>query len=765
MSAEGRRIQVRGTVQGVGFRPWVWRLATGLGVTGAVKNGAAGVTIDAFGETGVLDRLLGHLMSEAPPAARVSEVSWRPIPAEARPGFVIEHSEHGGAVRAAIPPDLATCPTCLAEVGDPGDRRHGYAFTNCTDCGPRFTIALGVPYDRPATTMAPFEMCPACRAEYEDPASRRFHAQPNACPTCGPTLEVRSAAGAPVVWAEPLWTAARALESGRIVGVKGLGGYHLACDATDEAAVKTLRRRKHREEKPFAVMVATVADAEALAEVDAAERALLESPARPIVLCRTRPGAALAPSVAPDSARVGLMLPYTPLHHLLLREVGRPLVMTSGNLSDAPTVFRDDDALTELAPVVDLFLLHDREIAARADDSVAMVIGGTPTVMRRSRGYVPAPIRLAREVARPILAVGGQLKNTFCLAAGDQAILGPHIGDLDSLEAFESFQDQIGRLARFLGLEPEVVAHDLHPGYLSTRHAEGQAGLVRVPVQHHHAHVMSCMAEHHLEGEVLGVAYDGTGAGDDGTAWGGELLLASAEGYRRLATFRPIRLAGGEQAIREPWRLALSLLDDAYDGAPPLDALALFDLLPPKSVQAVRSVLADGAYTVESHGVGRYFDALASLGLVRPRAAYEGQLALAWDQVADPAETGRYLFALDLTTDPWTVDLRPLVRQAVSDLLSGRGAAVVSARFHETLAHATVGLVEAAAERHGFRPVVLTGGCFQNPRLAVSVARSLQGDGLQVFRHGEVPPGDGGLALGQVLVADAVVRRAPHAKE
>jgi hydrogenase maturation protein HypF len=741
----------------VGFRPWVYRLAREQGIGGRVRNDAAGVLIDAFGTPPSLDAFLLSLAVQPPAAADISDVRWQPIPAEPATEFVIATTEAAAARAVAIPPDLATCARCAAEVADPADRRFGYAFTNCTDCGPRFTIAREVPYDRPATTMAVFEMCPDCRREYEDPGDRRFHAQPNACPVCGPRLRLLGADGTELRGDDPIQVAARALAADLVVAVKGIGGFHLACDATSELAVTRLRARKRREEKPFAVMVADLPAAERLADLEPEERALLAAVERPIVLVRRREATPLADAVAPRNPRVGLLLPYSPLHHLLLEAARRPLVMTSGNLAEEPIAQRNGEALARLRGVADLFLVHDREIATRCDDSVAQVVAGRPQVMRRSRGWVPRPVRLRRPVEAPVLACGAHLKNACCVAAGDAAHLGPHVGDLDSPETLAAFAAAVGTMERLLRVVPEVVAHDLHPQYGSTVYARRRAGAAAIGVQHHHAHVASALAEHGLDGPVLGLAWDGTGHGTDGVAWGSELLLADAAGFRRLATFRPLRLPGGDRAVAQPWRLALAVLDDAFDGEPPLGALPLFAAVPARRLAQVRRMAAAGLQSPWAHGLGRWFDALGALVLDRPESRYEGQVALAWNLAADPAETRHYPFSVEETAEPWQVDLRPLVRAAVGDLLAGRAAATIAAKFHNTIAAAGADLVRAAAARHGRLPVVLTGGCFQNALLADLVLAKLGAD-FQVLLHGTVPPGDGGIALGQVLVADAIAR-------
>lgn len=757
MMLEGRRIAIRGVVQGVGFRPWVYRLAQEEGIAGRVRNDASGVTIEAFGFEPALDTFLRRLESAPPPAADIQTVQWESIPVEPARDFVIVGSRQAHERQVCIPPDLAPCPQCLRDIADPRNRRYRYPFTNCTNCGPRFTIARGVPYDRPATTMAPFRMCPACEREYASVEDRRFHAEPNACPLCGPQLRVLSAHGHDLACDDAIRSAKRALDAGLIVAIKGVGGFHLACDATSGVAVRRLRALKHRDEKPFAVMIRDVAAAEQLAWLGEAERGLLTAVERPIVLVPRRNGG-VAEEVAPRNPLLGLLLPYSPLHQLLLAETDRPLVMTSANLAEEPIVSRNDEALERLGGIADLFVVHDRDIATRCDDSVARVIAGRPVVLRRSRGYVPRPVLIRRGFERPVLACGAQLKNTFCIGVGTSAHLGPHIGDLENLETSQSFEEAIARMQRFLGVEPEVIAHDLHPEYLSTAYALRRPEAIKIGVQHHHAHVASAMAEHGLEGPVLGVAYDGTGWGTDGTAWGGELLFADYAGFERLATIRPLALAGGDAAIRQPWRAALALLEDAFAGAPPLDDLPLFRALPQPDVVVVRRMIAQAVNTPLAHGLGRYFDALGALVLNRRESHYEGQTALEWNLIADPDEHRRYTFVVDTQATPWTLDLRPLVREAVSDLTARLPAAGISARFHNTVVAATVELVRAAARRVGNVPVVLTGGCFQNARLAEGVLAALSSD-CTVYLHSQVPPGDGGIALGQALVADALARR------
>lgn len=763
MAQCGLLVEIRGTVQGVGYRPWVYQLARRAGVAGRVWNHSEGVTIEAFGAHDALETFASVLRKDGPPAARVSLVTCTEIPYAEYAAFRIDESVASDQLRVSIPADLATCDDCLREMLDPNDRRHRYPFTNCTNCGPRYSIVRGAPYDRAKTSMAPFSMCAACRREYEDPADRRFHAQPNACPACGPHLVVTGPRGRQIATADPVHFAARSLRAGFIVALKGLGGFHLACDATSRSAVQRLRQRKLRETKPLAIMVRDLAEAESLAVLSDAERALLLSVERPIVLAQSRQdmlvraesaGRQGAVRVAQDDRLIGLLLPYTPLHHLLLQDAGVPLVMTSGNVSDEPMVTTNEDALTQLGEIADVFLLHDREIVTRVDDSIVRVIGGAPVVLRRARGYVPRAIETGHAFSAPILACGANLKNTFCIASGSSAFLGPHIGDLESVATLQAYESAIERMKEFVGVSPAVIAHDLHPDYFSTRYALAQEGAVTVPVQHHHAHIASVMAEHGLDEPVIGVAYDGTGFGTDGTAWGGEILIARYDGFERFATFRPIPLAGGDQAIRQPWRVALALLDDAFDGEPPLDALALFRDLPPLEITAVRRMIARNFNSTPARGVGRYFDAVGAIVMAMPLARYEGEVAFRWNMVAGDAERGRYPIVIRDGIAPWEIDPRPIVRGVIDDLFGGCSPSTISARFHNTLAAATVEVVRAALAMRGTMPVVLSGGCFQNARLAESVIEPLG----RVFMNRRVPPGDGGIALGQAFVADALLR-------
>jgi hydrogenase maturation protein HypF len=707
-----RLIRVTGVVQGVGFRPFVYGAATRLGLGGFVLNDGDGVLIEAEGEPAALDALERMLHDEAPPLSRVGSVAGEEIASLGEREFRIELSKPSGR-SALIPADVATCDDCLHELFDPADRRFRYPFTNCTQCGPRFTIVTAVPYDRPNTTMAGFPMCADCRREYEDPLDRRFHAEPIACPVCGPRLSL------------PLEEAVAQLREGKVVAVKGLGGYHLACDATSEEAVARLRARKLREDKPFAVMTS---EPEALAEPTAEEWALLRSRERPVVLCRRRGDAPVAESVAPGSPWLGLLLPYTPLHHLLLADTALPLVMTSGNRSDEPIATDDDEARERLAGIADAFLAHDRPIHRRCEDSVVRA----QFPMRRSRGYVPVALPLWPVAApRPILAAGPELKATFCVARGGEAFLSPHLGDLDGELAYRAFLADLELYTAMLGVRPEAIAHDLHPEYLSTKWAlEQDAELVGV--QHHHAHAAACLAEHGETGPALALVFDGTGYGTDATLWGGELLRCDLAGFERVAHLDPVPLPGGEAAIREPWRTAAIHLELA--GRP----------VPWERWEEVRAALAVNAPL--SSGMGRLFDAVAALLGIRDEVTYEGQAAIELELLAGEVEAEPY---------PWRFGSGPELAALIhDDLAGGRDRRELAAAFHETVAAAAA---DACSEAGG-DTVVLSGGTFQNLRLLASTRRRLEERGFRVLGHRRVPANDGGVSYGQAAVAAARLR-------
>ncbi len=778
-----RAIIVEGVVQGVGFRPFVWRLATELGLAGRVRNAAGRVEIEATGTAAALDAFARRLRTDAPPRARVERVTALPLgprnAADLPSTFVIDESVSAAATDRLFPPDIATCEDCLAELADPADRRYRYPFTNCTNCGPRATIIDELPYDRARTTMRAFPPCADCAAEYADPANRRFHAEPVACPRCGPRLAYRRTdAPGPSSHAEAALAAAVAdLRAGRIVAVKGLGGYHLACDATDAAAVGRLRDRKRRWAKPFAVMVRDLAAARALCHLTATEAAILVGPARPIVLlaARRRGTPAVAPSVAAGNRRLGIFLPYTPLHHLLLEAVDRPLVLTSGNLADEPLATDDADAAVRLAGLADSFLTHDREIRARYDDSVTRVVAGRESLVRRARGHAPEALPLPVAAPRPILAVGAELKHTFTLARGGRAHVAPHNGDLEDLATHRAFTDGLAHLSRLLALEPEVVAYDRHPEYLSTKYALARFPADRrIAVQHHHAHVASCAAEHGITAPFLGVAYDGLGMGDDGTLWGGEVFVADLVGYRRVARFGRAPLPGGALAVKRPYRMALGYLlgaealgadRDRKDGAGVADARGfdgdlsaeLLARLDPREVAVVRIQVARGINAPVASSAGRLFDAAASLLGLRDVAEYEAQAAIDLEITAGDRAAAALPYALARAGGLLVYDPRPTLAALLAGRAAGRSVGTLAAAFHETVAELTRELCADAATATGIRTVCLSGGVFQNRRLAGALLRRLARDGFEVFINRRVPVNDGGISYGQAAIAAATL--------
>jgi hydrogenase maturation protein HypF len=785
------RVRVEGTVQGVGFRPFVYRLANDLGLAGHVRNDERGVLAEAEGDAAAVDRFLSGLADSAPPLAVVERVAAEDVALREERGFHIVASGRGGEPDALVSPDTATCGACLAELFDPADRRFRYPFINCTDCGPRLTIVTGVPYDRPLTTMAGWQMCEACRREYDEPRDRRFHAQPNACPECGPRVVLLGAAGAPLPAAppptppdplaapsssprDPLAAAAAALLDGRIVAVKGVGGYHLACRADDESAVAALRARKHRDDKPFALMVRDLAAAGDLVVLGDDDRALLAAPERPIVIAPRRPAARVASAVAPGRPDLGVMLAYSPLHHLLLADAGVPLVMTSGNLTDEPIAYEDADARGRLAGIADLFVVGERPIHTRVDDSVLRATARGPLMVRRSRGYVPRP--LALWTPRPLLACGAELKNTFCVARGGRAWVGHHIGDLSDYETLRSFRAGVEAFERLFAVRPEVVAHDLHPDMLSTRYALEREGVGHVAVQHHHAHLAACLAEHGDPGPAVGAIFDGFGLGDDGTAWGGELLVGGAAGYERAGWLWPAALPGGDRAAREPWRMACAWLVAAGDPEPALPR-TLDGRVDRERWRAVASMARTGTAAPPTTSAGRLFDAVAALCGLRTVATYEGQAAAELEAACAEGEHGVYPLPVTPAaapsaahpgagasgvaasgeggSEPLVLDARPFVRAIVADADSGRPPGVIAARFHNGLAEATADALARIASARGLDRAVLSGGVFQNRRLLEAVAERLERAGLRVLTPVRLPPNDGGISYGQAAVAAA----------
>jgi hydrogenase maturation protein HypF len=749
------RVRVEGIVQGVGFRPFVHALAGRLGLAGLVGNDPGGVFVEVEGPAETVERFLAAMAAEAPPLAVIERVTATQLAPTGIPGFAIAPSQAGGERQALVSPDTATCADCLGELADPADRRHRYPFINCTNCGPRFTIVRDVPYDRPATTMAAFAMCADCAREYHDPADRRFHAQPVCCPACGPALALLDRDGR-AAEGDPLAGAAARLRDGAVVAVKGLGGYHLAADAASEPAVAALRARKRREDKPFAVMVADLDTARRLCAVDPAEEAMLASPRRPIVLLRRRPSAAVAGPVAPQNRSLGVMLPYTPLHHLLLAEMGRPIVLTSGNVSDEPIAYLDDEALERLGGIADWFLVHDRPIHVRADDSVVRAFRGRELPLRRSRGFAPQPLGLPWPFPRHVLACGAELKHTFCLAKGGHAFVSHHIGDLENYETFRSFTEGVGHFRRLFAVEPEVVAHDLHPEYLSTKYALELEGVELEGVQHHHAHVAACLADNGEAGPVIGVAYDGLGYGADGTIWGGELLVADLEGFRRAGHLETVPMPGGAAAIKQPWRMAAAWLELALDGKVPerLDVVG-------RNLGRWEQVVAlarSGTASPATSSAGRLFDAVAAILGVRDAVNYEGQAAVELEQLADPAETSAYPASLagpGNDGSPLRLAGSDLVRAVVEDLEAGVPLPLVAARFHNGLAGATVAACQTLRDDSGLGTVALSGGVFQNMLLLERTVAGLERGGFRVLVHSRVPPNDAGISLGQAAVAAA----------
>lgn len=745
-----RRFLLRGVVQGVGFRPHVWRLARRHGLQGWVCNAASGVIIEVEGPA--VEEFRRELRVNIPPRARIESIEETLLPVVGLEDFAIIPSQEAAEGYQLISPDIATCADCLGEIFDPADRRYRYPFTNCTNCGPRFTIIKDIPYDRQLTTMDRFVMCPRCQAEYDDPANRRFHAQPNACPECGPRLSLCDARGKILLAGDGLSQAARLLRSGKILALKGLGGFQLAGNARDPAVVSTLRERKRRPDKPFAVMLRDLAAVREHCLVTPAEEVLLLSPEAPIVLLTWREDSRIAGNCAPNQRCLGVMLPYTPLHHLLMGETGLPLIMTSGNQSEEPIAKDNEEALARLSTIADVFLLHDREIHLQYDDSVAALMGGTPALLRRARGYAPHPIRLPFPL-RPTLACGAMLKNSFCLAQGRHAFLSQHLGDLENLETLAHYERVIGLYQDLFRLEPEIIAHDLHPEYLSTKHALALPG-EKIGVQHHFAHIASCLAENGETGEAIGLAFDGLGYGLDGHYWGGEFVAGSSRSLVRLAHLEYVPLPGGEAAIRHPWRMALSYLatllgeEAVYAGMlPGLTGIGELER------QVVLKQIERRINAPLTSSCGRLFDAVSALlGLVGA-VSYEGQAAISLEMIARPAGAGVYPFELDEGEDLILVRLRPLLAALVGDINNRVAPSLIAGRFHNTLTELAVVVCLKLQRRGGWKKVALSGGVFQNRLLLEGLYSSLSAAGFEVLVHRQAPCNDGGIALGQAVMA------------
>lgn len=752
------RLNITGIVQGVGFRPHVYNLAASLNLQGFVLNTSKGVIIEVEGAGA--EAFSDTLLQTLPPLASIKTLETETLPPAGYGGFEIRLSESSEGEFALVSPDIATCPDCLREIYDPADRRYLYPFINCTNCGPRYSIVHGVPYDRPLTTMREFKMCPACRAEYNDPADRRFHAQPVACPACGPKPEAGVGADS-VAGDDPLESAIAALMAGKVLALKGLGGFQLACDAKNNEAVSRLRDRKRKSRKPFALMARDIEAIRRYCDVSTAEEGLLASRAAPIVLLKKKPhGEKLPEAVAPGNNLIGFMLPYTPLHHLLFRhpafapdDTPEILVMTSGNLSEEPIVIDNADALQKLKGLADCFLLHDRGIYMRVDDSVARVVSDVPRLIRRARGYVPEPIDLGREMPE-ILACGGELKNTLCLTKANYAIPSQHIGDLTNYEAMAFFEETLKNLKRTFKADPRFIAHDMHPDYLSTRFAQGyrpeRGEAILVPVQHHHAHIAACMAENGETGKAIGVAFDGTGYGTDGNSWGSEFMIADLSGFERFAHLNYIQLPGGDRAVREPWRIALSLLVQAYGGA----AINIFRQVKggiPDEAPVVLQMLEKRINSPLSSGMGRLFDGVSSLIGLRDSITFEGEAAIALEMAAEETE-GIYPYSLS-GGRPVVIDTAPLVRAIVDDIKQGVAKGVIAGRFHNTVAHMIERICFSAQNHTGISTVALSGGVFQNAILFGKAEKLLIAHGFRLLTHSKLPTNDACISLGQAIIA------------
>jgi hydrogenase maturation protein HypF len=746
------RVTVQGIVQGVGFRPFIYQQAGVRRLTGFVTNTSHGVELEIEGEVAALDDFLRVLRQEAPPLSRITALQVEPVPLQGDGEFVIRASRAEDTRSALISPDTTVCPDCLRELRDPGDRRYGYPFINCTNCGPRYTIIKDIPYDRAKTTMASFTMCPACAAEYADPDNRRFHAQPNACWECGPRTALHDGAGAPLAPADPIAAAARLLHEGQIVAIKGLGGFHLAVEANREEAVRRLRTRKHREEKPLALMCPDLETVRTLAYLETPEEETLLSRERPIVLLPKKEPNAIAPSVAPGNRYFGVMLPYTPLHYLLMDQGFSALVLTSGNLSEEPICIDNDEAFRRLAGIADYFLVHNRDIYLRSDDSIVQRVAGTLRPLRRSRGFVPVPVFLQEPVA-PILACGAELKNTVCLTKGDRAFVSQHVGDLENLETFDFFQLTIKNLKQILQVEPEIIAYDLHPDYLSTRYALAQPGVELIGVQHHFAHMAGCLAEHGLNERVIGLSLDGSGYGLDGRIWGGEVLVGDLSSFERRGHLEYLPLPGGAKAIREPWRMAVSYLDQAFGEE-------LFDQAPflvgrwgRSKIELLLQMIRQGINSPLTSSCGRLFDGVAALIGLREAVAYEGQAAMELEMIQGRDAEAPYEVETVRSEGVYRLQPRSIVRGVVADLRGGMARERISRRFHLTVVEAFARICSELRTDTGLEKVVLGGGVFQNRTLLTEMAARLRQDGFQVFSKSLVPTNDGGISLGQAVAA------------
>ncbi len=758
-----RRLLFTGIVQGVGFRPFIYRTALRYCLTGFVQNRPDGVIAEVEGAEENLAAFVKAVPAGLPPMADLSEISSLDIPLAGDREFLIIASGREGRPEVHIAPDIATCPECLAELFAEQDRRHRYPFINCTNCGPRLTIISDIPYDRVNTSMSCYPMCPACQEEYQDPADRRFHAEPNACPVCGPMLTLLDGGGRVMPTADPLQKAMDMLKQGLVLAMKGLGGFHLTVDAKNDEAVRRLRTRKFREEKPLAVMVRDLEAASALAEINEPEQQLLSSSPRPMVLLRKKPELnGISPSVAPGMPNLGIMLPYTPLHHLLLRGHSGALVMTSGNQTDEPICIGNREAVERLQGIADFFLVHNRDILVRCDDSIAAVVRGKTTILRRSRGYVPKPL-LLKDRFPPALALGPQMKSTLCLLKGNLAFLSPHIGDLETPQARDFFHESLAVMERITECRPHILACDLHPGYYATQaarqmEAAAKGKIILQPVQHHHAHIVSCMAENNLTGDVIGLAMDGTGYGTDGHIWGGEFLVANECTFTRIGHLKEFSLPGGEKAIREPWRIAASLLQGAY-GPSWTEIAERLQLVPDgTNVEIIGRMMARGINTPPTSSLGRFFDGVAAILGQRRRVTFEGQAAMELEGAAREGSKERLPY--DISEEKVLhLDLGPAIRTLAEKRINGSPSGPLIFSFHVTLAGAFADMAVRIRKRTGLNRVALSGGCFQNRILLEGTIRGLEDARFEVFSHHVVPTNDGGVALGQAICAASLIER------
>ncbi len=746
---------IKGIVQGVGFRPFIYQLAYRYHLAGYVTNTPQGVEVEVEGSEKDVERFFGVLVAERPPLAHISSIECAKIPLRNEEAFEIRVSKAGEERSALISPDVSICPDCLSEMMNPKDRRLGYPFINCTNCGPRYTIITDIPYDRSSTTMKKFEMCPSCGREYHDPKDRRFHAQPNACWECGPMTSLHRSDGEKILCQDPIKETTDLLRSGHILAIKGLGGFHLAVDAANHKAVVRLRRRKHREEKPLALMVKDLETARELAHINEAEAETLTSYQRPIVILKKRRFHGLSPQVAPRNKYLGIMLPYAPLHYLLMEGPFKALVMTSGNMTEEPINIDNKEAFKHLGHIADYFLVHNRDIYLRSDDSLLRVVDQVPRQIRRSRGYVPVPIFLSEEMIDlpPVLAVGGELKNTICLTKENRAFISQHIGDMENLETLEFFHLTVSHLKRILEIHPRLLAHDLHPDYLTTRYAHEQDELPRLGVQHHHAHIVSCLAEHGLTGPVIGLAMDGAGYGIDGQIWGGEILLSDLTSFKRAAHLDYVPLPGGDATVRSPWRMALVYLHKAYGDQ-------LFDLpipfirdLDPKKAAIILQMARKQINSPFTSSCGRLFDAVSSLLGIRHEVAYEGQAAIELEMCQTHRARGNYPWEIKKVGDLWVMVTGEIIRGIVEDIRKGVGRGLISRRFHNTLIDMYKNVCIRIRDETGIDQVALRGGVFQNVTLLRGLTRELTSSALTVFSHAAVPTNDGSLALGQAVCA------------